>query len=100
MNHAFTSNKTLKEGDVREPCSWYFAQERGSFSSLQMASSSHIVSPPCGLFFSSPFNNLQKNLPTSPDYTLSGHTALWLMDLHARPLTALPPSLRRYRARW
>ena len=48
MNHAFTSNKTLKEGDVREPCSWYFAQERGSFSSLQMASSSHIVSPPYG----------------------------------------------------
>jgi len=48
VNHAFASDKALKEGDVREPCSWYFAQERGSFLSLQMASSSHIVSPPYG----------------------------------------------------
>jgi hypothetical protein len=38
VNHAFTSDKTLK-GDVREPCSSYFEHERCSFSSPQRASS-------------------------------------------------------------
>jgi len=49
-------------------------------------------------FFSRPFNNSQKNSPTSPGYILGDHRALWSTDQHAQLLTAHPPSSRRYRA--
>src|SRR5712691_3758327 len=45
-------------------------------------------------------NNSQRSSPTSPDYIRDGHRASWLRDLHARPLTAHPPSWPHYPAQW
>jgi hypothetical protein len=39
VHHAFTSDKTLKEGYVRDPCACSCEHARCAFSSPQMASS-------------------------------------------------------------
>jgi hypothetical protein len=47
-----------------------------------------------------PFNNLQKNLPTSPDYIPGDHRASWWKDPHGQPLTAHPLNSHHYRVLW